>query len=44
MAHLVDKQFVERANSAVLLAILGGGLAACVIGATVYDILQLLRH
>ena len=34
MAHLVDKQFVQRANTALMLAILWGALAACVIGAT----------
>jgi hypothetical protein len=38
MAHLVDKHFLERANSVLLLGILWGGLAACAIGAMVYDI------
>ena len=38
MAHLVDKDFVQRANTAVLLSILWGGLAACAIGAMIYDI------
>jgi hypothetical protein len=38
MAHLVDRGFVERANTVLLLGILWGGLAACVIGALVYDI------
>jgi len=43
MAHLVDKQFVQRANTAVLLSILWGGLAACAIGAMVYDIAYWLK-
>ena len=38
MAHLVDKELVERANAALLLSLLGGALAACVIGALVQDI------
>ena len=38
MVHLVDRQFVERANAMLLLGILWGGLAACVIGALAYDI------
>jgi hypothetical protein len=38
MAHLVDKEFVQRANTAVLLGILWAGLAVCVIGALAYDI------
>jgi hypothetical protein len=43
MAHLVDKQFVQRANTAVLLSILWGGLAACAIGAMIYDIAYWLK-
>jgi hypothetical protein len=38
MAHLVDRHFVERANTVVLLSILWGGLAACALGALAYDI------
>ena len=38
MAHLVDRQFVERANTMLLLGILWGGVAACVVGALAYDI------
>src|SRR5262249_16004634 len=38
MSHLVDKEFVERANTVLLLGVLWGGLAACVIGALAYDI------
>jgi hypothetical protein len=43
MAHLVDKHFLERANSALLLGVLWGGLAACAIGAMIYDISLWLR-
>ena len=43
MAHLtdqphIDKQIIDRVESAVLLSIVGGGLVLCVFGATVYDI------
>jgi len=38
MAHLIEKETLLRANSAVLLALVGGGLAACAVGAVVYDI------
>jgi hypothetical protein len=43
MAHFanklhVDKQKVDRVESAVLLSLIGGGLALCVLGAAVYDI------
>jgi hypothetical protein len=43
MAHLVDKHFVERANRVLLLSILWGALAACVIGALAYDIVYLFK-
>ena len=33
MAHLIDKNLVERANTALLLGILWGVLATCVRGA-----------
>jgi hypothetical protein len=38
MANLVDRHFVERANTVLLLGILWAGLAACVLGALFYDI------
>jgi hypothetical protein len=41
MAHFadihVDKQIIERVESAVLLSLIGGGLIVCVLGASVYD-------
>jgi hypothetical protein len=44
MSHLIDKHFVERANAVLLLSVLWGALAACVIGALVYDIGYWLAH
>ena len=43
VAHFADKlhvdwQKIDRVESAVLLSLIGGGLALCVLGATVYDI------
>jgi hypothetical protein len=38
MAHLMEKGTFLRANSALLLTFVGGGLAACAVGAVVYDI------
>ena len=43
MPQVVDKHFVQRANTVLMLTILWGALAACVIGATLYDIAQLLK-
>jgi hypothetical protein len=37
MSHLVEKHTLARVNTAVMLALVGGGLAACAIGAIVYD-------
>jgi hypothetical protein len=38
MAHLIDKNLVERANTALLLGILWAALGTCVVGALAYDI------
>jgi len=43
MAHFadklhVDKHKIDRMESAVLLSLIGGGLAVCVLGSAVYDI------
>ena len=43
MAHLIDKQLVERANTTLLLGILWAALALCVLGALSYDILYWLE-
>ena len=42
MTHLVDKNVVERANTVLLLGILWGGLAICVLGALAYDVVYWL--
>jgi hypothetical protein len=41
---LVDKEFVQRANTVLLLGILWAGLAVCVIGALAYDIAYWLQN
>ncbi len=40
--HFVDKQVLDRLNTVVVLVLVGGGLAACVIGAFAYDVGRLL--
>jgi hypothetical protein len=44
LAHPVAKQFLARANSALLLGLVCGGLAACAFGAVVYDLSRLFAH
>ena len=36
--HLVDKETLGRVNTAIVLGLVGGGWAACAIGALVYDV------
>jgi hypothetical protein len=38
MVHFVDKHLLQRANAAVLLTLVWGGVAACAIAAAIYDI------
>jgi hypothetical protein len=38
MAFLVDRQSLGRANRLLLIGVVGGGLAACALGASIYDI------
>jgi hypothetical protein len=38
MAHLVERQFLLRANNALVLGLIGGGLAACAVAAIVIDV------
>ena len=38
MTHLVDRHTVERANAVLLLGVLWGAFAACVVAALIYDI------
>jgi hypothetical protein len=35
--HFVDRQSLDRVNSFIMLALIGSGLAACVIGAALFD-------
>ena len=37
-AHLVWKQALARANTALLLSLVCGGLAACAFGAVIFDV------
>ena len=36
--HLVDHDTLVRANNALLLTLVIGGLAACAVGALIYDL------
>ena len=38
MSHLVDRHTLERANSALMLTVVGGGLAICALGAIIFDV------
>jgi hypothetical protein len=42
MALLIDKHVIQRVPTAFLLSFIWGGLGACAIGATIYDIAFLL--
>lgn len=44
MAHPVAKQFLERANSALLLGLVCGGLAICAFGAIAVDVSRWLAN
>ena len=37
MAHLVEKEKLQRANAALLMTAVVGGLGACALGAAIYD-------
>jgi hypothetical protein len=41
-AHFVDKETLDRLNTVVMLGLVGSGLAACVIGAFIYDVGRVL--
>jgi hypothetical protein len=36
--HLCDKQTLERVENAIMLSVIGTGLAVCAFGAIVYDV------
>jgi hypothetical protein len=38
MAHRVEKETLLRANRALLLTLVGGGLVASAVGAIIFDI------
>jgi hypothetical protein len=38
MPHLLDRHALQRANTLLLLSMVWAGLAACAIGAMLYDI------
>jgi hypothetical protein len=43
MAHLAEKAHVDKAtlarvNSGIMFGLIGSGLAACAIGAVIYDV------
>jgi hypothetical protein len=40
--HFVDKQKLDRLNTIIMLGLVGSGLAACVIGAFIYDVGRVL--
>jgi hypothetical protein len=42
MAHLMEKRTLLRANTALVLTFVWGGLAACAVGAIIYDLGQLV--
>ena len=42
IVHFVDKEMLARLNSVIMLVLVGGGLAACVVGAFAYDAGRLL--
>jgi hypothetical protein len=44
MAHRVERQFLARANSALLLAFVCGGLAICAFGAVAFDLTRLFAE
>jgi hypothetical protein len=42
MAHLIEKQTLQRANTALLIGLVCGGLIVSALGAVVYDIGRML--
>lgn len=41
--HVVNKQMLDRLSTVVLLALVGSGVATCMVGALTYDIGLVLR-
>ena len=44
MAHPVGKRFLMRANTALLLGLVCGGLAICAFGAVAFDLSRWFAH
>jgi hypothetical protein len=44
MTQFLDKHLFARANTALLLTLVWGGVAACAITAAVYDVSQWIAH
>ena len=40
--HFANRKALDRLNTAVMLVLLGSGLAACAIGAVIFDVGRLL--
>jgi len=40
--HFANRKALARLNTAVMLVLLGSGLAACAIGAVIFDVGRLL--
>ena len=38
MAFLVSQNFLGRANRVLMIGLVGGGLVACALGASIYDV------
>jgi hypothetical protein len=36
--HFVDRHTLARLNTAIMLGLIGSGLAACIVGAFIYDV------
>jgi len=44
MTHPVAKEFFARANSALILGLICGGLAVCVFGGIAFDLSRWFAH
>jgi hypothetical protein len=42
MPQVLERDTLQRANTAVMLSLVWGGLALCALGAVVYDLGQML--
>jgi hypothetical protein len=42
LGKAADRHLLARVNAAVMIALVGGGLGACAIGAVIYDVGRLV--